>query len=64
MATRKYNVALDASDFEVVETVGASIASGVVQVTVDLAVANNRKEVLMAIDNVRRYILENNWPPA
>ena len=64
MATRKYNIGLDESDHEVVQAVGAGIASGALQVTIDLAVVNNRKEALSALDNVRRHILENIWPPA
>lgn len=65
MATRKYNIPVGATrDADVTEAVGAAITSGVVQVTVDLAVTATKREVLHAIDTVSRYIRRHDWPPA
>lgn len=65
MATRRYNVTPGMSrDKDVVEAVGAAITSGRTQVTVDLAVAGTKKQVLEDIDTIARYIRRNIWPPA
>lgn len=65
MATHKYNIPGGVSrDGDVTPTVGAAIASGLVQVTVDLAVPATKREVLHAIDTVSRYIRRHDWPPA
>ncbi len=64
MATRKYYVSRDGEKENVTEAAGSAITGGVVEVTVDLAVADNRAEVLEAIDIIRHYILEDIWPPA
>jgi len=65
MATRQYNVAKgDYRSTVVTEAVGSAISSGLVQVTVDLAVTATKREVLEAIDQVERHIRKGNWPPA
>jgi multidrug resistance efflux pump len=64
MATRKYNLTREGEKQNVTEAVGSAISSGVVQITVDLAVATSRGEVLDQIDQIRQHILEGIWPPA
>jgi hypothetical protein len=65
MATHKYNVAKSGTrDKDVTAAVGAAITSGVVEITVDLAVTATKREVLRSIDTVARYIRKNAWPPA
>lgn len=64
MATRRYNIDLDESHKDVAEAVGSAVASGAVQVTVDLAVVNDRNEVRKALKEVEKYIVEGSWPPA
>jgi hypothetical protein len=66
MATRQYNVAktgLTRSN-TVTEAVGSAISSGVLQVTVDLAVTATKREVLENLDRISRHIRRGNWPPA
>lgn len=64
MATRRYNIPLDSDHKNVTEAAGAAISSGAVQVTVDLAVVQNRSQVIEALDQIKGHIMENNWPPA
>lgn len=65
MALREYEVALGDNTFDVTEGVGSAITAGkAVMVTVDLAVVNERREVIEALDRIRRYILEDDFPPA
>lgn len=66
MATRKYNVPLGVTRHkDVAEDTGDPIVVGnVVQVTVDLDINADKREVLHGIDTVARYIRKNPWPPA
>jgi hypothetical protein len=65
MATRIYEVALDAPHFEVTEGVGSSITAGkAVAVTVDLAVATSRIQAIEALERIKQYIIEDVYPPA
>lgn len=65
MATRQYNVVKGATrSAPATEAVGSAISSGLVQVTVDLAVTATKREVLEALDNVARHIRKGSWPPA
>lgn len=65
MATRQYNVAKGANrSTPATEAVGSAISSGLLQVTVDLAVTATKREVLEALDNVARHIRKGAWPPA
>lgn len=65
MATRKYNVPRGGTrDADVTEATGSAITSGLLQVTVDLAVTATKKDVLLALDTVARKIRKGNWPPA
>jgi len=65
MATRKYEIGLGESPDDVVEAVGTAVTAGaVVRVTADLAVVNVRAEVVQALEQIKQYILENDWPPA
>ena len=64
MATRQYNIGKDETKIDVAEIVGGSITSGVLEITVDLAVADNRRQVLEAIHQIEKHIMEGDWPPA
>ncbi len=65
MATRKYYVSQGkTAEKDVTEAVGAAITGGLAEVTVDLAVTATKRQVLMAIDTLARYIRKNSWPPA
>ncbi len=45
-------------------TQGSSTTSKDVEVTVDLAAAADKQQVLVAIENLKIYITNNIWPPA
>lgn len=65
MATRRYNIPKGKqANVDVTEAVGSAITSGLLQVTVDLAVTANKKEVLNGLETVARYIRKGPWPPA
>lgn len=63
MAERFYG--LDRGETKNSVTEGASTtATTDVEVRVDLASNITRNEVLIALDDIKNYILEHNWPPA
>jgi len=64
VATRQYNIAQNENKSDVAEIVGGAITSGAVEVTVDLAVVNDRREVIEALHQIEKHIMEGNWPPA
>ncbi len=67
MATRKYYISkgLDGTGTDrVTEAVGSAITGGLLEVTVDLAVTATKREVVKALDNIKRYIIRDGWPPA
>ena len=46
-------------------TEGSSSTSTLdVEVRIDLAASMDKSEVLMALDNLKRYIAQDTWPPA
>lgn len=65
MATRQYNVDKNATRVQdITELVGSPISSGVIEVTVDLAVPATKHEVTRSLDAIERYIRAHDWPPA
>jgi len=59
MATVKMYVAQDATSRDVTLAAGSAITGGVAEFTVDLAVSTSKKDALLALDNIRRRILED-----
>ena len=45
-------------------TQGSSSTGKTVEVTVDLADGASKEQVLVALQNLKDYILQNKWPPA
>lgn len=65
MATRRYNIPLGKTmPVDITEAVGSAITSGLLQVTVDLAVTATKRQVIEALEAVKRYIKADVWPPA
>lgn len=77
MATRRYSINPENSEFQVTEAVGAAVVTKNIELTVELA--NNiitdsnvsggtrglsEQEVVFALDKIKNYILRGNWPPA
>lgn len=70
MATRLY--AFNPGDLTVQEGVGAATSSRIINLTVDLAANTvnegsgtrviSREEVFLALERLKRHIMENNWP--
>lgn len=69
MATRRYRVSVGDVANQVVEEVGAAVATESIELTVDLADANispatGRDKVIQALEHIKNHILGGNWPPA
>lgn len=62
MASRYYALDIGDNEYEVSE--GASTQSKTVEIAVDLADSATREQVIVAIDNIKNYILRDIWPPA
>lgn len=63
MANRYFG--LDRGETKTDTTEGSSsTATTDVEIRVDLAASMGRREVLIAIDELKQYILEADWPPA
>lgn len=62
MASRYYALDIGQNEYEVAE--GATTQSKTVEVAVDLADNATREQVLVALDNIKNYILRDVWPPA
>jgi hypothetical protein len=62
MASRYYALDIGQNEYEVAED--SSTQSKTVEVAVDLADNATRDQVLVALDNIRNYILRDVWPPA
>jgi hypothetical protein len=62
MASRYYALEIGDNEYEVAE--GASTQSKTVEIAVNLADSATREQVLVAIDNIKNYILRDVWPPA
>lgn len=76
MATRLYTIGPDARVANVIEGVGAATSSAnLINLTIDLSASLvtgaggtartvSKSEVLLALDTLKEYILEDVWPPA
>ncbi len=62
MASRYYALDIGDNMTEVVE--GSSTGSKTVEVVVDLADNATRDQVIVALENIKNYILQDSWPPA
>lgn len=64
MANRYYGIDRGKQgDGDVTED-SSSTATTDLEVRVDLAANMDKSEVLMALDNLKRYIAQDTWPPA
>ena len=62
MASRYYGLDVGLPQTSVLE--GSSTQSKTVEVVVDLADLATREQVLIALENITNYILQDVWPPA
>lgn len=62
MASRFYALDIGLPQTDVAE--GSSTQSKTVEVAVDLADSATRDQVLVALENIKNYILQDVWPPA
>lgn len=62
MASRYYALDVGLPLTSVVE--GSSTQSKTVEVAVDLADSATREQVIVALENIKNYILQDVWPPA
>ncbi len=63
MATRQYDIARNKNVWEVTESVGGVI-SDAVRVTVDEATVPNKFEFVGILEQMKLYILKDEWPPS
>lgn len=67
MATRRYEIdpwGTIGTFRHVTEAVGSATASKAVEVTVDLAEVKEKRDVLRALDEIKKHIVKGGWPPA
>lgn len=64
MATRRYGLSRGETEFQVLEGVGAAVASDDIEVTIDLSKNLDKNDVLIKLEEISNYILKGNWPPA
>jgi hypothetical protein len=62
MASRYYALEIGLPQTDVAE--GSSTQSKTVEVAVNLADSATRDQVLVALENIKNYILQDVWPPA
>lgn len=62
MASRFYALEIGENQTQVAE--GSSTQSKTVEVAVNLDDNATREQVLVCIENIRNYILQDSWPPA
>jgi len=62
MASRFYALDIGQNMTQVVE--GSSTGSKTVEIAVDLSDNATREQVLVCIENIKNYILQDVWPPA
>lgn len=61
MATEQYDAPQGADKTKVTLSVGGSISTSLVRVTVDTS--KTKREVLLAIEAIEQKIIEGKWPP-
>lgn len=73
MATRRYKINPSEKEYSITEEVGAAVNSKNIELTIELAtnvsgIGGNRtvskEEVLIALEELSKYITRNIWPPA
>lgn len=64
MATRRYGIKIGEDYTAVTEAAGAAVSSDDVELTVDLATVASKEQALLALDQLRIWIVKGNWPPA
>ena len=62
MATCRYGISRGEAQDAVAEAVGAATVDDI-ELTIDLAAGMTREDVLLLVDRLSRYILENDFPP-
>lgn len=62
VATRIYGIDLGAAEETVTEGTGSATTKGM-ELTVDMAKFLDKQSVLIALESLRNYIAEDNWPP-
>jgi hypothetical protein len=63
MATRKYSLDTGKTLDSVTQGVGSATTVGV-ELTIDLAKVITEEQAVLAIENIKNYIIQSNWPPA
>lgn len=61
MATEQYDAPQGADKTKVTLSVGGSISTSLVRVTVDTS--KTKREVLLALEAIEQKIVEGKWPP-
>lgn len=65
MATRRWSINKGDRSKDVVEAVGAAVATKSLEVTLDLAANFKQSEFLNQMQLITEYVIRNNkWPPA
>lgn len=64
MATRRYGIKIGEAYTAVTEAAGAAVSSDDVELTADLAKVSTKEQLLLAIDQLRIWVIKGNWPPA
>lgn len=62
MASHYYALDIGENEYQVVD--GSATQSKTVEIAVDLADSATRDQVLVAIDNIKNFILRDIYPPA
>ena len=63
MATRKYSLEVGKTLVDVTQGVGSATTVGV-ELTLDLAKVKTEEQAILAIEEIKNYIIQSNWPPA
>lgn len=73
MTTRRWSVAVGVNDTDVVEAAGIAVVTGPIEITADCASTvvyadgttrkMTREEFLSGLENIKTYVMRNNWPP-
>ena len=63
MATQLYGISRGEGQEQISQTVGAATIDDL-ELTIDLAAGMTREEVVVLLDQITRYILEHDFPPA
>ena len=64
MATRRWGITKGQQHTDVTEGDGIPTVSDHVELTIDLAPGLTREEALLALDKIKKHIIQGPWPPA